>query len=145
MTGSENISSPELGWGVPVATLRDEVTDPVKYSESRRRFREYCQSWKSHRMRTAVENVIRLALEDDRADDLYEVLLDEDYRALRQSISGTAALRADLEAGREYFSSRQPDLLRYMQIAFAGQETADSKQSLDGHRGTAKDSPTSSS
>lgn len=117
-----------------MATLRDEVTDPVKYSESRRRFREYCQSWKSHRMRTAVENVIRLALEDDRADDLYEVLLDEDYRALRQSISGTAALRADLEAGREYFSSRQPDLLRYMQIAFAGQETADSKQSLDGHR-----------
>ncbi len=117
-----------------MASLRDEVTDPVKYAESLRRFREYCQSWKSHQRRTAVENVVRLALEDNRDDDLYEVLLDEDYRALRRSMSGAATLRADLEKGRRYFSSQRPDLLRYMQIAFAEQAADDDMSSLASHR-----------
>jgi hypothetical protein len=117
-----------------MTSIRDEVIERWKGEEFRVRLREYSKAWKQFRTPYTVANVVRDAAEGDRADDLYEVLIDEDFHSLRQSQFGLNELRADLHIGRDYFSGRRPDVLRYMQIIFLEQVSADNSEFLSMHR-----------
>ncbi|MEU9658726.1 hypothetical protein [Streptomyces chartreusis] len=102
-----------------MTSLREEIVERCNGGEFRERLRQYCLSWKRFRTPYSLANVIRQAVEDDRADDLYNTLLDEEFRKLRTSLFGLNELRSDLYVGRDYFSRCRPDLVRYLQIMFA--------------------------
>jgi hypothetical protein len=117
-----------------MATIRDEIIERTEAGEFHRRFREYCLAWKRFRTPRAFASVVRHAVEDGRGDDLYEVILDEDFRSERQAKFGINALRTDLHIARNFFSEGQPDLLRYMQVTFLEQTASDDPEIILGHR-----------
>ena len=101
-----------------MSSIGDEIAMRAATGEFRRRFREYCLAWKEFETPWPLEYVVRHAIEDGRSDDLYNVLFDDTFRAERQSVFGINGLRADLRAGRKFFTETQPDLLRYIQVTF---------------------------
>ena len=117
-----------------MATIHDEIIERTETGEFRRRFREYCLAWKRFRTPRTFASVVRHAVEDGRGDDLYEVILDEDFRAERQAKFGINSLRADLYVARKFFSEDQPDLLRYMQVTFLEQMASDDPETIHRHR-----------
>lgn len=116
-----------------IPSLREEIIAGCESGEFLAQLKEHCRGWKRHRTPFAVGNVVRHDAEDDRADELYEVLLDADFRELRQAQFSLNELRADLQIGRDFFSHKRPDLLRYMQIVFLEQGAVEDPNSLRLH------------
>jgi hypothetical protein len=102
-------------------SVKEEIIERRENGHYSAQLTKHCLDWKQHPSRYAVGNVVRIAVEGHHTNELYEVLLDKRFHSLRQSQFGVNELRADLEAGRRYFSSVRPDLLRYMQIVFLEQ------------------------
>src|ERR1051326_7469385 len=136
MTDSESTLKSRLDKEMNTGSLRSDVI--ARGGEFRHRFREYCRNWKKFREPVAFIHVVRHAAEDGRGDDLYQVLVDEEFRVERQALFGINELRSDLHIGREYFSSRSPDLLRYMQITFLEQATSDDPEIVIAHQRNCK-------
>jgi hypothetical protein len=111
-------------------SLRDDIIAGRESGEFRARLRRYCWDWKRHPTAYALANAVRYAADNDQAEKLYDILLDEDFRELRGSGSGANDLRDDLETGRDFFSGRRPDLLRYLRIVSLEQETASEDEDL---------------
>lgn len=102
----------------------ESVVDSVRKKRSRGYFRErrldYFFDWRANRDPMAVTHVVRSASEAGA----HNVLCDEEFRALRRAVSGPNPLRADLQTGLTHFSTRQPDLLRFITLLLLEQEGA---------------------
>jgi hypothetical protein len=101
-----------------MAAFGEDVAEDYLGGDPRASLRELCRDWKQVRTPYSVTHVISNAAEDGRGRDLHETLLDEDFRALRQQLSGINGLREDIRAGLDYFSGRRPDVLKYIQLRF---------------------------
>lgn len=114
-------------------SFRDEVIRYYESGEARADLRAHERDWKRQPTSYVLANVVGNAIAEDRADDLYEVLLDADFRALRLARFGLNDLREDLRAGRDYFSGRHPDLLRYIKITSVEEAASDDPESIRAH------------
>jgi hypothetical protein len=110
------------------------ITKRWEAGEFHDRLSAYVLSWRNHLSSDYV--VVRAADQaatDQRAEDLYELLMDEEFRRRRKEL-GMSGLRADLRIGREYFSGARPDLLRFLQLLFLEQGMGDSPEKLAAHK-----------
>jgi hypothetical protein len=110
------------------------ITKRWETGEFHDRLDAYVLSWRDHLSSDYV--VVRAADQaaaHQRTEDLYELLMDEEFRRRRREL-GTSGLRADLRVGREYFSGGQPDLLRFLQLLFLEQGAGDSPGTLAAHK-----------
>ncbi|MFJ2967626.1 hypothetical protein ACIPIC_35755 [Streptomyces collinus] len=99
-------------------SFRERVAEGIAQGTYRRQLAEDARQWRSHRSDYALSTVVRYTVEDDLADEVHEVLTDEQFRELRLARFGVLALRDDLDLGLEYFSRARPDLLRYSRLLF---------------------------
>src|SRR5690349_15349537 len=114
-------------------SIREEIIELRETGVYSAKLETHCLNWSRHPTRYALANVVQVAAEGGRSGELYAVLSDERFRSLRQSQFGINELRSDLEAGRRYFSSTSPDLLRYMQIVFLEQGSGRSSDTARAH------------
>jgi RNA polymerase Rpb1, domain 1/RNA polymerase Rpb2, domain 6 len=108
-----------------MASFGDEVAELWLSGAPRAQLRELCRDWKRVRTPYSVTHAIVNAAEDGRGRELHEALLDDDFQDLRQQMSGADGLRDDIRAGLDYFSGREPDLLKYLQVMFLEQSRSD--------------------
>ncbi|MGW6523972.1 hypothetical protein [Streptomyces sp. NPDC054962] len=99
-------------------SFRERVAEGIAQGTYRKQLAEDARQWRSHRSDYALSTVVRYTVEDDLADEVHEVLTDEQFRELRLARFGVLALRDDLDLGLEYFSQARPDLLRYARLLF---------------------------
>ena len=114
--------------------LRDDILREYHAGKYLAKLKAHTRAWRRHPTPYVLANVVQNAAEDDRAEELYEVLLDDEFREIRQSRFGINDLRSDLQIGRDYFSAKRPDLIRYMQFIFLEQLTEDDPESLRAHQ-----------
>ena len=89
------------------------------------RLSAYVLGWRDHLSSDyVVTRAADQAAADQRADDLYELLMNEEFRRRRKEL-GARGLRSDLRIGREHFSGGRPDLLRFLQLLFLEQGMGD--------------------
>ena len=72
--------------------------------------------WRMNQSSYQVSSVVRYAVEEDLADEVHNILTDEQFRGLRLALHGAPALRNDLQSGMEYFGKNRPDFLRYIRV-----------------------------
>jgi len=99
-------------------SFRERVAEGIAQGTYRRQLAEDARQWRSHRSDYALSTVVRYSVEDDLADEVHDVLTDEQFRELRLARFGVLALRDDIDLGLEYFSRDRPDLLRYARLLF---------------------------
>ncbi|MFB6835788.1 hypothetical protein [Streptomyces sp. NPDC056361] len=99
-------------------SFRERVAEGIARGTYRKQLAEDARQWRAHRSDYALSTVVRYTAEDDLADEVHDVLTDEQFRELRLARFGVLALRDDLDVGLEYFSRARPDLLRYTRLLF---------------------------
>ncbi|MFD3843706.1 hypothetical protein ACFWWC_47080 [Streptomyces sp. NPDC058642] len=74
--------------------------------------------WRSNLSDYAIRTAVQYAVEGDLADELHNILTDEQFRELRVARFGALALQDDLNRGLDYFSRVRPDQLRSIRLMF---------------------------
>ncbi|MFE0651134.1 hypothetical protein ACFVZH_21350 [Streptomyces sp. NPDC059534] len=110
-------------------SLRDDVQALVSGQRLRLALAAHARNWRQCTTPYTIGNTVRLAAEEERADDLHDTVLDERFRQLRRHMFGVNALRADLHVARSYFLTRQPDFLRYLQVLLLEQHPSGTPES----------------
>jgi hypothetical protein len=101
-----------------VPSSRERIADGLEKGTYRSALVEDALRWRTHRSDYALSTVVGYAVQDDLADAVHATLTDDEFRELRLSRFGAAALHEDLNAATEYFSRTRPDLLRYIRLLF---------------------------
>lgn len=115
-----------------MVSFGEDVAACHRSGRPRALLRELCRDWKQIRTPYSVTHAVSNAAEDDLGQDLHATLVDEDFRVLRQQLSGLDGLREDIHTGLEFFAGRQPDLLKYLQVMFL--EPAADQEFLTAHQ-----------
>lgn len=96
------------------------------------------RNWRKAPNDYAIENAVKVVEAEDRGDDLLDMVLNEEFRRLRQDTAsptqhaiGVNALRVDLRIARDYFLKRSPDLLRYLQVVLVEQHLFTRRESVE--------------
>ncbi len=101
-----------------MTSLRERIADGIEQGIFRASLVADALQWRTHRSKSAISAVVRYAVEEDLADEVHDILTDDQFRELRLTRSDALDLWDDLSLGLEYFSSTRPDLLRYARLLF---------------------------
>lgn len=92
----------------------DEVAALYRSGMPEAKLRKLCRDWKLSPTDYGLARAVRQAIDEDVAEEVYETLADDAFHTLKTQQLGIEELRQDFRAGVEYFSTRRPDLARYI-------------------------------
>ncbi|HKR58743.1 MAG TPA: hypothetical protein VJS64_03335, partial [Pyrinomonadaceae bacterium] len=94
------------------------ITTGIRDGRFKMILKEYCLQWRNNPTPYVINNVIAHLTNSQDDYELFETLIDNDFRSLRIEGFGINAFNSDIRQGLNYFSNVRPNLLRYIRILF---------------------------
>ncbi|SFG97928.1 hypothetical protein [Streptomyces mirabilis] len=115
-------------------SIGDEVAALYGSGVPGMKLRQLCRDWKQNPTDYGLSRTVLQAIEDDSAEEVYETLIDDEFRASKSQLFGIEELRRDIRAGLAYFSAHRPDLARYIHMILLEQAAAGDAEFMSAQR-----------
>jgi hypothetical protein len=99
-----------------MSELAQAISAGLRSGRYRDVFHDYCLTWRVQPTQYVLQNICHHLADSLDGGELFLVLTDAAFRRRKSRQLGPDAVRADLGIGLDFFSRREPDLLRYVQL-----------------------------
>ena len=96
----------------------DEVITGLRQGKFESILRKKCQEWRKNPTQYVIDYAVTHFIDDFDAQNLFDILTDPYFHQLKKEYSGLNSLRADLQKGIDFFSTKRPNIIRYIQLLF---------------------------